>query len=68
MERNLMVAGFGGQGVMMLGKLLSYATCESTDYNITFFPSYGAEQRAARQTAMSLFQMSPSARLWGCHE
>lgn len=45
MERNLMVAGFGGQGVMMLGKLLSYATCESTDYNITFFPSYGAEQR-----------------------
>ena len=45
MERNLMVAGFGGQGVMMLGKLLSYATCESTDYNVTFFPSYGAEQR-----------------------
>ena len=40
-----MVAGFGGQGVMMLGKLLSYATCESTDYNVTFFPSYGAEQR-----------------------
>ena len=45
MERTLMVAGFGGQGVMMLGKLLSYATCESTDYNVTFFPSYGAEQR-----------------------
>lgn len=45
MERNLMVAGFGGQGIMMLGKLLSYATCESTDYNVTFFPSYGAEQR-----------------------
>ncbi len=45
MERSLMVAGFGGQGVMMLGKLLSYATCESTDYNVTFFPSYGAEQR-----------------------
>ncbi|HNX99269.1 MAG TPA: 2-oxoacid:acceptor oxidoreductase family protein [Oscillospiraceae bacterium] len=45
MERNLMVAGFGGQGVMLLGKLLSYATCESSDYNVTFFPSYGAEQR-----------------------
>lgn len=45
MERNLMVAGFGGQGVMLLGKMLAYATCESTDMNVTFFPSYGAEQR-----------------------
>lgn len=45
MERNLMVAGFGGQGVMTLGKFLVEATCESTDKNVTFFPSYGAEQR-----------------------
>lgn len=45
MERNLMVAGFGGQGIMMLGKLLSHTTCEYTDKNVTFFPSYGAEQR-----------------------
>ena len=45
MERNLMVTGFGGQGVMTLGKFLAEATCESTDKNVTFFPSYGAEQR-----------------------
>ena len=45
MERNLMVAGFGGQGVMTLGKFLAEATCESTDKNVTFFPSSGAEQR-----------------------
>lgn len=45
MERNLMVAGFGGQGVMTLGKFLAESTCESTDKNVTFFPSYGAEQR-----------------------
>ena len=45
MERNLMVAGFGGLGVMTLGKFLAEATCESTDKNVTFFPSYGAEQR-----------------------
>ncbi|MBP2652110.1 MAG: pyruvate ferredoxin oxidoreductase [Firmicutes bacterium] len=45
MERNLCVAGFGGQGVMTLGKFLSQATCDSTDMNVTFFPSYGAEQR-----------------------
>ena len=45
METNLCVAGFGGQGVMTLGKFLSDATCNSTDKNVTFFPSYGAEQR-----------------------
>ena len=45
MERNLMVAGFGGQGVMTLGKFLAEAACDSTDKNGTFFPSYGAEQR-----------------------
>ena len=45
MEMNLMVAGFGGQGIMMIGKLLSLSVCESTDYNVTFYPSYGAQQR-----------------------
>lgn len=45
METNLCVAGFGGQGVMTIGKFLSQATCDSTDKMVTFFPSYGAEQR-----------------------
>lgn len=45
METNLCVAGFGGQGVMTLGKFLASATCDSTKKNVTFFPSYGAEQR-----------------------
>ena len=45
MERNLCVAGFGGQGVMTLGKFLAQVACDSTDKNVTFFPSYGAEQR-----------------------
>lgn len=45
METNLCVAGFGGQGIMTLGKFLCEATCTSTDKNVTFFPSYGAEQR-----------------------
>ncbi len=45
METNLCVAGFGGQGVMTLGKFLATATCNSTNKNVTFFPSYGAEQR-----------------------
>lgn len=45
MERNLLVAGFGGQGVMMLGTLLAQSATEATDKYVTYFPSYGAEMR-----------------------
>lgn len=45
MEINLCAAGFGGQGVMTLGKLLAQAACASEGRYVTFFPSYGAEQR-----------------------
>lgn len=45
METNLLIAGFGGQGVMMLGKLISSAACDNSDKDVTFFPSYGAEMR-----------------------
>ena len=45
METNLCVAGFGGQGVMTLGKFLAEAACDDRSKNVTFFPSYGAEQR-----------------------
>lgn len=45
MERNLTIAGFGGQGVMTMGKLLAEATSEATDLNVTFFPSYGSAMR-----------------------
>ncbi len=39
-----MVAGFGGQGILFLGKLLAYSgMLESKE--VTFFPSYGAEVR-----------------------
>ncbi|HHW95075.1 MAG TPA: pyruvate ferredoxin oxidoreductase [Mogibacterium sp.] len=45
MERNLMIAGFGGQGVMTMGRMLATATSETTDLNVTFFPSYGSAMR-----------------------
>lgn len=45
METNLLAAGFGGQGVMTLGKFLASATCDAAEKHVTFFPSYGAEQR-----------------------
>lgn len=39
-----MVAGFGGQGILFLGRLLAYSgMIESKE--VTWFPSYGAEVR-----------------------
>ena len=38
------IAGFGGQGVMMIGKLLCYASLDHGKHAL-FLPSYGTEQR-----------------------
>jgi len=43
-ENSLLVAGFGGQGVVLIGQLLGYAA-SSAGMNATYYPSYGAEQR-----------------------
>lgn len=45
MEKSIIIAGFGGQGVMVIGQLFSYTACETTEKYVTYFPSYGAEQR-----------------------
>lgn len=45
MEKSMIIAGFGGQGVMVIGQLFAYTAAETTDSRVSFFPSYGAEQR-----------------------
>ena len=40
----MMIAGFGGQGVLVCGKLLAYAGMLEGKH-VTWFPSYGAEIR-----------------------
>ena len=44
MERSLLCAGFGGQGVMQIGKNVSKSAVYD-HLNATFYPSYGAEMR-----------------------
>ena len=44
MENRLIVAGFGGQGVMMIGQLLCYAAIDCGKEAL-FLPHYGPEQR-----------------------
>jgi 2-oxoglutarate ferredoxin oxidoreductase subunit gamma len=44
MYQDVMIAGFGGQGVLMTGKLLAHAGMLEGRH-VTWFPSYGAEIR-----------------------
>lgn len=42
--KDVLIAGFGGQGVLLSGKLLAWAGMDE-GYHVTWFPSYGAEMR-----------------------
>lgn len=44
MTEKIILAGFGGQGMMLLGKLLAQAAMTDGKY-VTYFPSYGTEVR-----------------------
>lgn len=44
MQTEIIIAGFGGQGVLFAGQLLSYAALDE-GREVTWFPSYGPEMR-----------------------
>lgn len=44
MKQEVIIAGFGGQGVMSMGQLLAYAGMKE-DKQVSWLPSYGPEQR-----------------------
>jgi len=44
MYHDVIIAGFGGQGVLFMGNLLAEAGMEE-GYNVTFMPAYGVEMR-----------------------
>ena len=44
MHEELIIAGFGGQGVMLIGQMLAYAGLEENK-NVLWLPAYGPETR-----------------------
>ena len=44
MKKEIIIAGFGGQGVLSMGKILAY-TGLMEDKEVTWMPAYGPEQR-----------------------
>ncbi len=56
-DESIICAGFGGQGIMLLGKVLAHAGMLE-GYNVTWLPAYGAEVRGG--TAYSMVKISDS--------
>ena len=54
MRYDVFLSGYGGQGVMLGGNLLSYAAIHQ-GYNVTFFPSYGVEKRGGSAMCTVVF-------------
>jgi 2-oxoglutarate ferredoxin oxidoreductase subunit gamma len=44
MTEEIIIAGFGGQGVLSMGKILAYSGIMQ-DHEVSWFPSYGPEMR-----------------------
>lgn len=44
MKNEIIIAGFGGQGVLSMGKILAYSGLME-DKEVTWMPAYGPEQR-----------------------
>ena len=44
MKQEIIIAGFGGQGVLSMGKILAYSGLME-DKEVTRMPAYGPEQR-----------------------
>jgi 2-oxoglutarate ferredoxin oxidoreductase subunit gamma len=54
MRHDVFIAGYGGQGVLLAGNLLSYAAIHEGN-NVSFFPAYGVEKRGGAAMCTVVF-------------
>ncbi|MDD2365114.1 MAG: 2-oxoacid:acceptor oxidoreductase family protein [Desulfuromonadaceae bacterium] len=54
MRYDVFIAGYGGQGVLLAGNLLSYAAIHEGK-NVSFFPAYGVEKRGGAAMCTVVF-------------
>lgn len=61
MKEEVVFAGFGGQGIMVMGKVLAWAAMRES-LKVTWMPSYGAEVRGGTAHSMVVVsdEMIPS--------
>jgi len=58
MERSVVIAGFGGQGVILAGKILAQAGVDH-GLNVTWLPSYGPEMRGGTANCTVILSDKP---------
>ncbi|MEW5985536.1 MAG: 2-oxoacid:acceptor oxidoreductase family protein [Chloroflexota bacterium] len=58
METSIIIAGFGGQGVLFAGQLLAYTAMDS-GRNVTWIPSYGPEMRGGTANCIVIVSDEP---------
>ena len=58
MERSVVIAGFGGQGVILAGKILAQAGMDH-GLEVTWLPSYGPEMRGGTANCTVVTSDSP---------
>lgn len=60
MQHEIVIAGFGGQGVLTAGQILAYAAMEE-GFNVVWMPSYGPEMRGGTANCSVLISDKPIA-------
>ena len=58
METSIVIAGFGGQGVLFAGQLLAYAGMDAGRH-VTWIPSYGPEMRGGTANCTVIISDDP---------
>lgn len=58
MKEEIIIAGFGGQGVLSMGKILAYSAL-TDNLEVTWMPSYGPEQRGGTANVTVILSDKP---------
>lgn len=60
MEKKIIIAGFGGQGVLSLGQFIAYSAMNE-NLDVTWLPSYGPEMRGGTANCSVVVSDKPVA-------
>ena len=58
MKQEIIISGFGGQGVLSMGKILAYAALME-EKEVTWMPAYGPEQRGGTANVTVIISPEP---------
>lgn len=68
MKQEIIISGFGGQGVLSMGKILAYAALME-GREVTWMPAYGPEQRGGTANVTVIISEDPiSSPILSCYD